>query len=118
MPNRSKVWINQSDRNLTDLEIAEIKRNRRCFYWNGHSRNMMVATIDVLYHRFIVVLVDEDAASASGCGIDKSVRFISNWKKIISSIYLIECSLLSATKMELYAGQNCRSSNNWWKKEF
>jgi len=38
-----------------------------------------------LYHRFIVVLVDEDAASASGCGIDKSVRFLQQLEKIISS---------------------------------
>ncbi len=82
MPNRSKVWIYQSDRNLTDIEIGEIRKKSAMFLidWSSHG-NMMVATIDVLHNRFIVVLVDEDAASASGCGIDKSVRFIQQLEK-------------------------------------
>ncbi|MDQ3108481.1 MAG: ABC transporter ATPase [Bacteroidota bacterium] len=82
MPNRSKVWIYQADRNLTDLEISEIKKKSAMFLleWSSHG-NMMAATIDVLYNRFIVVLVDESAASASGCGIDKSVRFIQQLEK-------------------------------------
>jgi len=82
MPNRSKVWIYQSDRNLTDVEIAEIKKKSAMFLidWSSHG-NMMLATIDVLHNRFIVVLVDEDAASASGCGIDKSVRFMQQLEK-------------------------------------
>jgi hypothetical protein len=82
MPNRSKIWIYQSDRNLTDLEIAEIKKKSAMFLidWSSHG-NSMVATIDVLHNRFLVVLVDEDAASASGCGIDKSVRFMQQLEK-------------------------------------
>jgi hypothetical protein len=82
MPNRSKVWIYQSDRNLTVQEIDEIKKKSAMFLidWSSHG-NMMLATIDVLHNRFIVVLVDEDAASASGCGIDKSVRFMQQLEK-------------------------------------
>ena len=82
MPNRSKVWIYQSDRNLTDIEIGEIKKKAAMFLldWSSHG-DMLLATIDVLYNRFIVVLVDEDKASASGCGIDKSVRFIQQLEK-------------------------------------
>lgn len=41
----------------------------------------MLATIDILYNRFLIVLVDEETASASGCGIDKSVRFIQQIEK-------------------------------------
>jgi hypothetical protein len=82
MPGHSKVWIYQSDRNFTDLEIAEIKKKSAMFLldWSSHG-NMMLATIDVLYNRFLVVLVDENAASASGCGIDKSVRFMQQIEK-------------------------------------
>jgi len=82
MPNHSKAWIYQSDRNLTDIEIAEIKKKSAMFLldWSSHG-NQMMATIDVLYNRFIVVLVDEEAASASGCGIDKSVRFVQQLEK-------------------------------------
>jgi|ERR1041385_1581411 hypothetical protein len=82
MPNRSKIWIYQSDRNLTDLEIAEIKKKSAMFLidWSSHG-NTMLATIDILHNRFIVVLVDEEAATASGCGIDKSVRFMQQLEK-------------------------------------
>ncbi len=82
MPNHSKVWIYQADRNLTDIEIAEMKKKAAMFLleWSSHG-NMMLATIDVIYNRFVIVLVDENAASASGCGIDKSVRFIQQLEK-------------------------------------
>ena len=38
----------------------------------------MMAQIDVLYDRFLIIVLDESAANASGCGIDKSVRFIKD----------------------------------------
>lgn len=77
MPLHSRAWIYQSDREIKDIEIAEIRRKAAMFLmeWTSHG-NVMKATIDVLYNRFFVVLVDETAASASGCGIDKSVRFM------------------------------------------
>jgi hypothetical protein len=77
MPAHSRVWIYQTDRQLKDLEIEEIRRKAAMFLidWTSHG-HLMKATIDVLYNRFIVVLADEKAAAASGCGIDKSVRFI------------------------------------------
>jgi len=77
MPAHSRVWIYQCDRDLQDAEIAEIKRKVAVFLidWTSHGE-WMKATIDVLYRRFIVVLADEEQTRASGCGIDKSVKFI------------------------------------------
>ncbi len=77
MPAHSRVWIYQWDRELTDAEIGEIKQRAAMFLidWTSHG-NLMRASIDVLYHRFILVLADEAAAAASGCGVDKSVRFV------------------------------------------
>lgn len=77
MPGHSRVWIYQGDRELTETEIGEIKRKVAVFLidWTSHGE-WMKAAIDVLYNRFIVVLVDEDHTHASGCGIDKSVQFI------------------------------------------
>jgi hypothetical protein len=77
MPLHSRAWIYQSDRAITDLEVNEIRRKAAMFLmeWTSHG-SVMRASIDVLYNRFLVVLVDEKAASASGCGIDKSVRFM------------------------------------------
>lgn len=77
MPAHARAWIYQSNRNLSDNEIAEIKRKAAVFLidWTSHGE-WMKACIDVLYSRFIVVVVDEEHARASGCGIDKSVKFI------------------------------------------
>lgn len=77
MPLHSRVWIYQSDREIKDLEVNEIRRKAAMFLmeWTSHG-NVMKASIDVLYNRFLVVAVDETAASASGCGIDKSVKFM------------------------------------------
>ncbi len=95
MPLHSRAWIYQSERELTDVEINEIKRKAAMFLmeWTSHG-NVMRATVDVLYNRFLVVLVDENAASASGCGIDKSVKFMQQMEKDYS-INLFDRMLVS-----------------------
>lgn len=82
MPDHARVWIYQSDRDLKDQEIDEIRRKAAMFLmdWSSHG-NLMLATIDVLHNRFIVVTADEEEARASGCGIDKSVRFMQQIEK-------------------------------------
>lgn len=77
MPDHSRVWIYQADRVITDLEASEIRKRAAMFLldWSSHG-NAMRAIIEVVYNRFIVVMVDEGVAAASGCGIDKSVRFM------------------------------------------
>ncbi|MBI3511236.1 MAG: ABC transporter ATPase [Bacteroidetes bacterium] len=82
MPAHSRVWIYQSDRDITDAEVSEMKQKANMFLldWTSHG-NLMMATFDVLYNRFIVVAADEQAASASGCGIDNSVRFVQQIEK-------------------------------------
>jgi hypothetical protein len=77
MPEHARVWIYQSDREIKDIQIDEIRRKSAMFLmeWSSHG-NLMLATIEVLHNRFIVVAADEDTARASGCGIDKSVRFV------------------------------------------
>lgn len=72
----SKVWIYQSDRVLTDNEIAFINENAKRFLdvWTTHGKHMK-AHIEVIYNRFLVLFADESQAEASGCGIDKSIHF-------------------------------------------
>lgn len=43
--------------------------------WKSHGAPLTAAA-DVLYNRFLVMMVDEDAGSASGCSIDSSVAQI------------------------------------------
>lgn len=73
----SKVWIYQSTRELSDDEVAQITREAQGFVkdWAAHG-NTLAAAADVLYNRFLVLMVDETQAAASGCSIDKSVNFV------------------------------------------
>ncbi|MGI4751388.1 MAG: hypothetical protein ACRYFB_12215 [Janthinobacterium lividum] len=73
----SKIWIYQSDRELTETEIAKLQAllNQFASSWTAHNQQLKAAA-QIAFNRFIILLVDESQAGASGCSIDKSVRFI------------------------------------------
>lgn len=77
MPNHSRVWIYQSSKEFDEREVNEINFLAEHFAdsWASHG-NDLKAHISVFHKRFIVVMVDENQAEASGCSIDKSVGFI------------------------------------------
>lgn len=83
----SRIWIYQSNRPFTDSELEIIEPELQAFVaeWTSHNRQL-VATAEVLHHRFIVLGVDEQLAGASGCSIDKSVHFLQT----IENQYSIE----------------------------
>jgi len=74
---QSRVWIYQSDRKLTDLEVQQIQPELDKFTtnWTAHN-NQLKAKGEVRYNRFFILIVDESQAGASGCSIDKSVHFM------------------------------------------
>lgn len=73
----SRVWIYQSDRKLTDLETQEIEAKLQAFVseWTAHTMQL-AAGAEIRYNRFLILIVDESKAGASGCSIDKSVKFM------------------------------------------
>jgi hypothetical protein len=75
----SRVWVYQSDRTLSESETAQIQNELDDFTtgWTAHNSQLKAAG-EIRYNRFIILVVDESQAGASGCSIDKSVRFISN----------------------------------------
>ena len=76
----SKIWIYQSDRELKSSEVKQIKEDGAQFVsqWAAHGSQLRAA-FDVLHKRFIILIADEtEAAAASGCSIDASVRFIKH----------------------------------------
>lgn len=77
LPDTARLWIYQSDRELTPLEVKQIESKAKQFLvsWNTHG-TMLSAAIEVVHDRFIVIGVDEKVTSASGCSIDKSVHFV------------------------------------------
>lgn len=77
MPANSRVWIYQSNLPFTEEEVPEIKEQVKNFATNWVSHNKALRSHgDVLNNQFIILMVDESQAGASGCSIDKSVHFI------------------------------------------
>jgi hypothetical protein len=75
----SRVWIYQSNKELTADQTAQLEGQLNAFAqnWTAHN-NQLKATAIVQYNRFIILVVDENQAGASGCSIDKSVRFMKD----------------------------------------
>ncbi len=77
LSDQSRVWIYQSNRVFTDEEAVAIEKKIEAFIDNWISHNRKLKAFGSVYHkRFIVLMVDETTAGASGCSIDKSVYFL------------------------------------------
>ncbi len=78
----SRVWVYQSDKKLTDTVVKQIQDRLDAFttQWTAHN-NQLKAKGEVRYNRFLVLIVDETQAGASGCSIDKSVHFMQGLEK-------------------------------------
>jgi uncharacterized protein YjcR len=78
----SRVWVYQSDKKLTDEVIQQIQQHLNSFTaeWTAHN-NQLKAKAEIRYNRFLILIVDETQAGASGCSIDKSVRFMQNLER-------------------------------------
>ncbi|MFK5879710.1 MAG: ABC transporter ATPase [Flavobacteriaceae bacterium] len=77
LPNESRVWIYQANRELTETEIQEISKKAEEFIadWTRHGEDLK-ASYEIKYDQFLVLAVDESFNDVSGCSIDSSVRFI------------------------------------------
>ncbi len=77
MPSNARVWVYQSNRILSEIELKAIENSGLTFInkWTAHGASLK-ASFDVLYNRFVVIAVDEAQALASGCSVDKSVHFV------------------------------------------
>jgi hypothetical protein len=74
---QSRVWVYQANRKLSDAEVLQIKVQLDNFAtgWTAHN-NQLKAKAEIKYNRFLILIVDESQAGASGCSIDKSVNFM------------------------------------------
>jgi len=78
----SRVWVYQASREFSGEEINSIGELTREFLagWTAHN-NALNAGFEIRYNRFLILMVDEKSAGASGCSIDKSVHFIKSLEK-------------------------------------
>ena len=77
LPNNSRVWIYQSDREFTAKEVELISGKAEEFInqWTRHGDDLK-GSFTIKYNQFLVLAVDESFNDVSGCSIDSSVRFI------------------------------------------
>lgn len=73
----SRVWVYASNQPFVAADVPTIRTQLQEFaqQWVSHNRQLR-ADADVLHNRFVVLMVDESQADASGCSIDKSVAFL------------------------------------------
>ncbi len=73
----SRIWIFQANRKFSteEKEIIISKLNTFIADWNAHGAELL-ADFDLPYDQFIVVGVDENQATASGCSIDKLTKLV------------------------------------------
>jgi len=75
MQGHSRVWLYQASQFL-DIQQQEVLRNELTDFitqWTSHGA-LMDAAFGLYHNRLVVIAVDEQTATASGCGIDKSVH--------------------------------------------
>ena len=77
LPNNSRVWIYQSNREFTQNEVDFISEKATAFInnWTRHGDDLK-GSFTIKYHQFLVLAVDENFNNVSGCSIDASVRFV------------------------------------------
>tara|TARA_B100000575_G_C23073796_1_gene618518 strand:+ start:606 stop:1091 length:486 start_codon:yes stop_codon:yes gene_type:complete len=82
IPIESRLWIFQSNRVFSDLELKEIEESLNIFLrnWTAHGKKL-ISGFKINYKRFITIAIDESSHSATGCSIDSCVHFIQSLEK-------------------------------------
>jgi hypothetical protein len=78
----SRVWLYNSSRPITPTEALFVQENLEQFAinWKAHSTPLK-AKACMLNEYTIAFVVDQTTASASGCSVDSSVRFVKELGK-------------------------------------
>ena len=77
----SKIWIYQSNREFSELEIEVINAKLRDFVsnWKRHGDELR-ASFDIRHKQFIILAVDEEYNNVSGCSIDASTHIFKQFE--------------------------------------
>jgi hypothetical protein len=101
-----RVWVYVSQRRLTAEEEQTIDQQLKNFFanWEAHG-NRLTAGYELLEQQAIVLAVDEEAAGATGCSIDKATALI----KEIDQHYQLD--LFNRLILPVYAGDGLERWN-------
>jgi hypothetical protein len=112
LPDDARVWVYQSNRILTTEEIKFIESEAQNFVqsWNSHGKDLQAA-IEVFNQIHLVVMVDENHSSASGCSIDKSVKFVQAIGEELNIDFFdrLTCAIVDGNHISLVKAHEAKS---------
>ena len=99
LPDDSRIWVYQANRKLSEEEVATISDKTAHFLtqWTAHGADLE-AGFEIKYQRFLIIGLNQENASASGCSIDSSVRFSQSLEQ------LFDIDLLDKMNVTFYNG--------------
>ena len=73
----NRVWTYLINKNLSSEELQNLNLKGNAFVseWTAHE-NKLTASFELFKSRIIIVKVNETVTEASGCSVDKLLRFI------------------------------------------
>lgn len=76
-PATARVWVYQGAQSVSTDKVSAVRDaiSRFTTEWTSHNVQLK-ATGDLLYNRFLVLMVNEMHSGVSGCSIDASVQFV------------------------------------------
>ena len=79
MPDDSRIWIYQSNRDFNDAEIGIINAKTISFLdnWKAHGKDLE-CSYSIIDKRFIIIAVNESVNPIGGCSIDFSLQLIKD----------------------------------------
>lgn len=74
---KQRVWVYTISRLLNQEELLDLATKCRAFVstWTAHDISLD-ATFEIYKNRLLIIKVNEEKYNASGCSIDKQLRFI------------------------------------------
>ena len=78
LPSHSKVFIYQSNKELNNKELSQIKNLLTDFSTNWQTHGKPVCNSFKLFNYFICFFVDESSYSTSGCSLDSMVGLVKS----------------------------------------
>ncbi len=80
-----RIWIYTISKELTNEQLVEFKNRCQHFVngWTAHDVSLD-ASFELHKNRLLIFKVNEDKYNASGCSIDKQVRFVKELEQTFS----------------------------------
>lgn len=80
-----RIWIYTLSKELSNEQLVDFENRCQDFvsHWTAHDVSLD-ASYELYQNRLLIFKVNEDKYNASGCSIDKQVRFVKELEQVFS----------------------------------